>query len=310
MDVVTHALAGGLVAAAVLRRPSWPAIAAAAGGALAPDLDAVARLWDPIASITVHRTATHSLIGGVPLAAASGAAVKLAWPRARLAGLASFAYLGVLSHIGLDLFNAFGTAVLWPFDSRRFGLGWLYVIDPIAIALVLAGLLLTFRFGRFQRGWARGALVALGVYAAVAGATRSRAEAQFTRGLEARGVALARPVVVPVFPGPLRWMAVADAGDAVYGARFWVGALAPDSLTVVTRPASAPPPGVESLPEVRAFRAFARLPWRTEIVDGDGRIVEYRDLAFEDHPWGGPMALRLRLDASGAVTGIHLGHRF
>ena len=43
-------------------------MAAGVIGALGPDLDAVARLWDPMAVIAVHRTATHSLIGGGVLA--------------------------------------------------------------------------------------------------------------------------------------------------------------------------------------------------------------------------------------------------
>ena len=67
--------------------------------------------------------------------------------------------------------------------------------------------------------------------------------------------------------------------------------------------------GLDGLPEVKAFRAFARFPWLTVVADGDAQFVEYRDLAFEDHPWGGPMALRLRLDRSGAVTAIELGHK-
>ncbi len=311
MDVVTHALAGGLVASAVLRRWSWPLVVAAAGGAVAPDLDVVARLWDPMAAITVHRTATHSLIGGLPLAVAVAASVKLGGPRAGagLRELASFAYVGVLSHIALDLFTPFGTAVLWPLDSRRFGLGWLYVIDPVVVAVVLAGLLLGSRPGRFRLRWARAALVALGIYAVAAGAIRHRAEAQFTRLLAERGMTPARAVVVPVLPGPVRWMGVADTDAATYRTRFWIGTPVGASLTVLVKPASDPPPGVESLPEVRAFRAFARVPWRARIVDGVGQVVEYRDLAFEDHPWGGPMALRVSLDAAGTVTGVALGHR-
>ena len=63
MDIVTHGLAGALVAGAGGRRASWPLVAAAVGVALAPDLDVLARLWDPMAAITVHRTASHSLDG-------------------------------------------------------------------------------------------------------------------------------------------------------------------------------------------------------------------------------------------------------
>jgi hypothetical protein len=66
---------------------------------------------------------------------------------------------------------------------------------------------------------------------------------------------------------------------------------------------------LEALPEVRIFRGFARFPWLTLRTDGDVRRVEYEDLAFEDHPLGGPMALRLTVDPSGRVRTVELGHR-
>ena len=60
---------------------------------------------------------------------------------------------------------------------------------------------------------------------------------------------------------------------------------------------------------MRTFRAFARFPWWTVTIDGDLRRVEYRDLAFEDHPFGGPMALRIAVDRSGVVRDVDLGHK-
>ena len=41
-------------------------------GALAPDLDGLARFWDPMAAIAVHRTATHSFLGGGVVAFLAG----------------------------------------------------------------------------------------------------------------------------------------------------------------------------------------------------------------------------------------------
>jgi len=46
------------------------------------------------------------------------------------------------------------------------------------------------------------------------------------------------------------------------------------------------------------------------VRDGDTQVVVYRDLAFEDHPFGGEMALRVSLDRSGAVRAIQLEHTF
>jgi len=153
------------------------------------------------------------------------------------------------------------------------------------------------------------ALAVLPVYALFAGLMLRQADAEFRHRLEAQGIRETRAVMVPVFPGPLRWAGAADAGPAVYRARFWLGGRGTEPLTLMAKPLASPPPALDGLPEVRAFLAFARLPWRTVVVDGDTLVAEYRDLAFEDHPWGGPMALRVRMDRAGTVRTIDLGHK-
>ena len=80
MDIVTHGLAGALVARAVRSRLPWPGVVAAVGGGLAPDLDVVARFWDPMATITVHRTLTHSVVGGLLVAGVIAAVTDLGVP--------------------------------------------------------------------------------------------------------------------------------------------------------------------------------------------------------------------------------------
>ena len=42
---------------------------------------------------------------------------------------------------------------------------------------------------------------------------------------------------------------------------------------------------------------------------GESRVVEFRELAFQDHPFGGPMVLRVRVDPSGAVQAVEFDHR-
>jgi len=310
MDILTHGLVGALVGRAVAPRAAWPALAAVVGGALVPDLDVVARLWDPLAPITVHRTATHSLLGGLPLALAVGGLCRVLGPAMSVHGLAALAYAGVLSHIGLDLLTPFGTGVLWPWDGRRFGLGWLYVIDPVVIGVALAALLITAGRLRAARPIAVGALGALTGYVFVAGLVMGWAEQDFLRLLHSERVAATRTVLVPTFPGPFRWLGVAETDDAVYRARFFVGRRPEEPLAVFPRPSPEPPPASEEAPVVRAFRGFARVPWGAIEADGDARTLVYRDLAFEDHPFGGEMALRIHLDRSGTVRAVRLGHTF
>lgn len=310
MDVLTHGLAGGLVAlASARRRPAW-AVGAAVAGALAPDVDAVARLWDPLAPITVHRTATHSLVGGLLLALLVAAALKAARAPGSWLALTAFAYGGVLSHVGLDALNPVGTAVLWPFDSRRVGLGWLYVIDPVLFTVALTGWLVAWRRSALRSYAARAAVVAVAVYAVVAGGLSRAADVEFRRLLAQRGGDASPAVVVPIFPGPLRWMGVAKTGAGVSQLRFWLGRSDGATVSIVPTTGPSPDPSLEALPAVRAFRAVARVPVGSVRAEANGSVVEYRDWAFEDHPGGGPLALRLRLDASGAVRQVEVGHRF
>lgn len=304
MDVVSHGLAGLVVArASGVRRAG---ALAAVLGALSPDLDAVAQLWDPMASIVVHRTVTHSFLGGVPLALAVGGLVRLTAGGAfwRLAGVA---YAGLLSHVALDAFTPFGTALLWPLDGRRWSVGSLHVIDPALGLIVVAGLLLTVWWRHLA---ARVTLAALGAYLLLGVATMKLAEARWAQALEREGVVTIRRAVVPVVPGPLRWLGVAETSDAAVRARFWIWDVTSSGSTVERRQPGPSLAGVEEHPAVRAFLERARVPWRRAQHEGGAWTIEYEDLAFEDHPFGGPMALRLRLDASGIVRSVALGHRF
>jgi inner membrane protein len=309
MDIVTHGLAGALVARAATARPGPAVLAASVGGALAPDLDVLARLWDPMAAITVHRTMTHSLLGGLAVAAVVAELVALKAPRRPFLALAGLAYLGVLSHIGLDLLTPFGTAALWPLTSRRFGAGWLFIIDPVVIGLVLGGLFVAWRSKGHRVAAPRWALGMLVGYALAAGAFAASATTQWESLLAARGIVATRLAVIPAFPGPWHWIGVAETDRAVYRAGLWLaGGPTPELATFPIEPLDGLAQ-LEASREVRTFRTFARFPWLTLTSDGDLRRIEYHDLAFADHPFGGPMTLRLTLDPSGAIRTVELGHR-
>jgi inner membrane protein len=122
MDIVSHGLTGLLLARATTSAPRGPVATAVIVGALSPDLDTLATLWDPLASIVTHRVATHSLLGGLPLALVA-AGVARAAGRDGFWRLAALAYLGLVSHVALDVFTPFGTALLWPADLRRWSVG-------------------------------------------------------------------------------------------------------------------------------------------------------------------------------------------
>lgn len=311
MDIVSHGLTGLLLARAMTSAPRAPVTAAVVVGALSPDLDALAKLWDPLATVVAHRMATHSLLGGLPLALAAAGLGRAAGPD-RFWRLAALAYLGLMSHVVLDAFTPFGTVLLWPADPRRWSVGSLHVIDPVVVLILVVGLV-PWRWSRgsMSTSVARGALLLLGGYLLLTVAVRDAMDARWREVLGRDGLMPARAAVVPAFPGPWRWLGVAETKDGAVRARFWTWAVTTASRRVEARePVPAGAPVVEHHPAVVAFLERAKVPWRRVTRDGDGWIIEYEDLAFEDHPFGGRMLLRLRLDSAGAVRAPEFEHRF
>jgi hypothetical protein len=246
----------------------------------------------------------------VPLALVAAGLIRLIcgggfW---RLAGIA---YLGVLGHIVLDLFTPFGTPLRWPFDSARLAVGSLYMIDPILTAIMGAGLLPSRWSRRPGRKVARAGLLALLTYLFLSMAVMKAVEVRWARALDRQGVSAQRTAVVPTSPGPLRWIGVAEGASEIVRARFcaWRVEVAGASVFVKEGPAPSVVK-VEHHPAVQRFLANARFPWRRTVMEEGGLMtVEYHELAFEDHPFGGPMVLRLQVAASGAVQAVEWGHR-
>jgi inner membrane protein len=308
MDIVTHGITGVLVSRALPRGDNFSAMTAGLIGALAPDLDVIARLWDPMAAVAVHRTATHSFLGGAVVAVVV-AGLVWAFRRDSFFFLFSFAYLGLLSHIGLDLLTSFGTAILWPLTDRRFALAQHYLIDPIFIILALGFLVASFHLKQRRISLANTGLLAVGLYVVTTAAVQRTAFIRWQEFMELQGVLPTRSAVLPLFPGPFRWLGVSETEKGFYEQSFRLygsNTKAPQFF----HKTNADLRELERLREVKVFLSFARFPWKREVYDGGLRVVEYRDLAFADHPFGGPLALRIWLDESGSVRKMEFGHRF
>jgi membrane-bound metal-dependent hydrolase YbcI (DUF457 family) len=308
MDILTHGLTGVLTARAAARDFGKAAFAASMLGALGPDLDLLAVVGDPLASLTVHRLATHSLAGGSALVLVVGGLVRLV-AGGSLWSLIGLASLGWLSHALLDFFTPSGIPLLWPLDGRRWTAGSIHLVDPAVTALTAIGLLGAWGW---RPGWrsARAGVLALVGYLVVSVTVMKGVEAWWARALGARGVSVSRLAVVPAFPGPFRWRGVAEGPSGIVLARFWVWDMNASGATLLEPEPEEP--GLAQLdnhPAVRSFLSLARFPWRRTVQDGGGVVVEYHELAFEDHPFGGPKVLRLRLSRSGAVEAVEWEHR-
>jgi len=173
MDTVTHGLTGWLVSRAMPE--DWKrkeATIALTLGAVLPDADNAASLLGSEIYLRVHRGLSHSLLG----ISVSSLVVALLfarfgkwkdWKRLYLLTL-----LGQLSHLALDLLNAYGTQVLQPFSDVRLSLDLLFVVDLLFSGIILAGIALS-RGGKVYR--ARVALAVLAGYVGVATLLHARA---------------------------------------------------------------------------------------------------------------------------------------
>jgi membrane-bound metal-dependent hydrolase YbcI (DUF457 family) len=311
MDIVTHGITGVLVSRAFPSGDKGSMMMAGLIGALAPDLDVIAGLWDPMAAITVHRTATHSFLGGVVIAAVV-AGLLWSFRRESFFRLFGFAYLGLLSHIGSDFLTSFGIAILWPLSDRRFALAQHYIIDPLLSILAVAFLIASFRLKGKETLLAKIGIAGILLYVFITAAHQRVVSARWQGIMESQGIRPIRSAVIPLFPGPFHWQGISETEEALYQQDFWLygsDARPPRKFSKTKVDLGY----VERLREVQLFLDFARFPWRQVRIDGPFRIVEYRELAFADHPLGilgGPLSLRIWLDEVGSVRQIKFGHRF
>ncbi len=263
MEPSTHALSGAVMACALPQRfrrwwfPVWAAAAAAS-----PDLD-VLFVHTPLQYIEYHRGITHSLLGGLALALllalplvllakrkADAPPAPVSWS---LPAVWGFGYLLILQHIWLDCMNSYGTQVFLPFSDYRVRWNALFIVDPMLLLPLLAGIL----FFRKRRSVMIGLLLwtflyptgALGVRLALENHLRtSRLTPEvFTQHLPAQEAIPARPGpgrqddvqgvhLVPDAFTPFHWKLILDRGTMWDTAGYTVFTTAPDVFLSYAKP--------------------------------------------------------------------------
>lgn len=144
MDIATHALASFVLARGFFPRRRWPTVVGMIFAGTVADIDLLSALFGPAAYFAARRTFTHSLIGTLIIVALSILFVRyLARNRqsepvpALVPPLALAAFL----HVGLDLLQSEGIALLWPFKASRYAADCLPAMDLWILVLLFAGIL-------------------------------------------------------------------------------------------------------------------------------------------------------------------------
>src|SRR5688572_28678606 len=253
-----------------------------------PDLDVLAFATD-VPAVALRRGWTHGTLAQVVLPVALTAAMLGAArvmrsrggePPVSAKGLLLLSYVGVLSHVALDLLNSYGVRLLMPFSNRWFYGDAVFIVDPWLWLTLGAGIWLTRRRGmviaaRYALTLALAYILSMSINARVA---RSIVldEWRDTRGGDPVGL-MAGPVAIT----PFRRYVIVDAGIVyetgrldLLSRRLTLDAIVPknDTDPRVARAREAP--------HIRAFLVWARFPFWTFEATSEGTRVSVGDLRF------------------------------
>jgi inner membrane protein len=220
MDSVTQFALGAVIGAVALGPKIGTRNAVIIGGVMGtlPDLDTFLPSDDPVSAFTSHRGATHSLI------VHAIAAPLFAEPLVRLfKGLRDhriFTYLAIYmifaTHALIDAATIYGTRLLYPLIDTPFGVGSIFIIDPLyslpLVLITLWGLAISTYGGTFAK-WAKRALVLTSAYMLLSIPLQQMAEAKALQVLEDRGI---EPERVLTVAGPFSifyWKTIAIDGN-------------------------------------------------------------------------------------------------
>jgi membrane-bound metal-dependent hydrolase YbcI (DUF457 family) len=171
MDTISTGLGGALLGRALPRAKAGPvATLVVTTAAVVPDADVLFDFFakDPLATLTVHRGFTHSLLGVAvlaPLLALGFWRFSRDKNYPRLLGLAA---LGLLWHLITDLCTSWGTMVYSPFSRQRVVWDLLFIIDFTFTAILLFPHLLARIYRERARALSRGVVIGLALAALTA----------------------------------------------------------------------------------------------------------------------------------------------
>jgi inner membrane protein len=293
-----------------------------------PDADLILGFLGSDAYLLWHRGLTHSFLGLAifpPALAllASGAVAGLGFGRALV-----LAEVGALSHLALDLPTAWGTIALYPWNNARLALDWVFIVDPVLWAIFAFGLAAGWRWWHRRVRAAVASLVAAAIYIGASGALHGWATAAVRERLEARiaatppapaageaeqrtTAALGDVEVLPLpFYGPLRWHAVAWAGDELLYARV-------NGVPPVVRPTERERHGLGDprvhgalmTPAGQAFLWWARVPAGRVLRESEAAGSSRRPAAGAGPPAAGPGDANGPAAFADAVTVVGLADR-
>ena len=281
MDSLTQIALGAAVGVAVMRRrtATWKAAAWGAVAGTLPDLDVLIDHGDPILNMVLHRAETHApfwlTLFSLPFAAAV-ARLHGEWAQWRRWWLAL--WLALVTHPLLDGLTVYGTQLALPFSNHPFGVGSVFIIDPLVTLPWLAGTAWALAARGSPAGLRANAVgLALGcAYLAFGFGAQQHVRQQAMASLQSQGVQAERVLVTPAAFSTLLWRVVAvDADSYREGYRSLLDAPGPIRFDRFDRGAALEA-DVAGIDGAQRIRAFSRGFYKLHEADGLLRISDLR----------------------------------
>jgi inner membrane protein len=292
VDNICHTLVGAAVGEAGLKRRTRYGNATLMMASNLPDVDVLVFFTDT-SGLSFRRGWTHGIVAQLLLPAALAAVIWLldrvarrrrdpdAGPPLHAGWLLLLSYVGVYSHVFLDLLNNYGIRLLAPLDWRWFYGDAVFIIDPWLWLALGAGIWVTRRTS--SEAPARASLVfAAGYIAAmilsVSGARNVVADVwRETRGSEPQAL-----MVGPLALTPFTRVFIVDAGDRYESGVFtwWPTEVRFDPEATPKHDRDPAVIAARQSRDIREFLVWSRFPfWTVEPVDGGTRVT-VRDMRF------------------------------
>jgi membrane-bound metal-dependent hydrolase YbcI (DUF457 family) len=281
MDPLSHAALGRtLLGLAGHDRSSRAAGAAAALGALSPDLDAVFMPFGWDIYLRIHEIGTHTITGAIAAGLLTATVVRPFSRRADGTVLSCAAVAGALSHVGLDLISSARLRIFWPISDRQVSIPLVAMADPWLAALLLAGAVILVWSGKARRTAAI-ALVAAAIFLSIKAVFAAFAVEAYAGRQDSTNAPAAR-IVEAKWASLREWHILDRMGDHV---RVWRASAASGEASLIlswrveadTRLVSAS----RSLDTVRNFLAVHQLGFAVTIPQPDNRAwVLWSDIRY------------------------------
>ncbi len=213
MDSLSQLALGAAVGIGVMGRRTavWKAALWGAVCGTLPDLDSFIDHGDPVSNMTWHRAQSHALFYLTLLAPLlAGLIARLHGEADRFRRWWLAIWLVLVTHPLLDAMTVYGTQLALPFTDHPYGVGSIFIIDPLYTLPLLVGVggALAARNRRGLR-WNLAGLALSSAYLAWSFAAQQRVESVARDALREQGVTVERLLVTPTPFNTLLWRVVA-----------------------------------------------------------------------------------------------------